>query len=599
MTHAPTWDLVSYFPAFDGPEYRAHLAALQANLERLDALAGALDPVGPENLEAWAEFLLLDEQVLADYSHMASYLGCLTAADSLHEGYKQAQAGFARIGAQFKKAFAPVLEALRNTPEAMVDVLIQRPELAGAAHFIRQLKEEASRTMAPELERLAADLAVDGISAWGRLYNEVSGRLSFRMPGQDAPVPMAQKRSFLEDPDPEIRRQALERSNEAWDGLSHVVAASLNAIAGTRLTLNKRRGIESIIEVALFDAGMERRDLEAMWQAVEAHVQLPWDWMRLKARCLGRERLGFQDLIAPIPQAASRTYSWDEGVQTILSAFDQGYPALANFCRRMLDTRRVEAEKRAGKRPGAFCTTSLKSRESRVFMTFGGRHGDVQTLAHELGHAFHGYTLRDTRPLASMYPMTLAETASTFAERLLQDAILADPNAPAGQKLGLLASRCDDAAIFLCDIRMRYLFEKAFYDERAAGEVPVSRLTELMLAAQDQAFGDSLDPAERDPLFWASKLHFYITGVSFYNFPYTFGYLLSLILCERGRAKGEAFHADYETFLRDTGSGKAAAVVKRSLGDDIGQPSFWAEAMAAIGRDLEQMRQLLAEAGVR
>ncbi|AGW12224.1 M3 family oligoendopeptidase [Megalodesulfovibrio gigas] len=594
MSHTPRWDLGSYFPTFDGPEYRAHLATLQADLDRLNTLAEALAPVSQGTLDAWVEFLLLDEAVLADYSHMASYLGCLTAADSLNEAYKQAQAGFARFGAAYKKVFAPVLDALRTTPDDMLQALIARPELDGAAHFIRQLKEEAGRTMAPELERLAADLAVDGISAWGRLYNEVSGRLTFRMPGQDAPVPMAQKRSLLEDPDPQIRKQALEQSNQAWEEVAHVVAASLNAIAGTRLTLNRRRGIESIIDVALFDAGMEQRDLDAMWQAVEEHLHLPWDWMRRKARCLGREQLGFQDLLAPIPQAESRMYEWDDAVGTMLGAFDRGYPALAGFCRQMLAAQRVEAEKRPGKRPGAFCTTSLRSRESRVFMTFGGRHGDVQTLAHELGHAFHGHTLAQTRPLASMYPMTLAETASTFAERLLQDAILADPAAPAGQKLGILASRCDDAAIFLCDIRMRYLFEKAFYDERAAGEVPVSRLADLMLAAQNQAFADTLAPAERDPLFWASKLHFYITGVSFYNFPYTFGYLLSLILCERGRAKGAAFYAEYEAFLRDTGSGKAAAVVRRTLGDDIGQPAFWAEAMTAIARDLEEMRRLLA-----
>lgn len=597
MTHAPSWDLGSYFPAFDGPAYRDHLTAVQTGLEQLNARAEALAPATPDTLDAWVEFLLQHETVLADYSHMASYLGCLTAADSLHEAYKQAQAGFARLGAAYRKVFAPVMEALRATSDEALEALIARPELEGTEHFLRTLKEESRRTMAPELERLAAELSVDGLGAWSRLYNEVSGQLTFRMPGNEAPVPMAQKRSLLEDPDPQVRRQALEQSNLAWEGMAHVVAASLNAIAGTRLTLNARRGIDSIIDVALFDAAMEQRDLDAMWQAVESHLHLPWDWMRCKARCLGQDRLGFQDLMAPIPQAESRVYSWDDAVGTILGAFDRGYPALADFCRQMLKARHVEAEQRPGKRPGAFCTTSLKSRESRIFMTFGGRHGDVQTLAHELGHAFHGRVLAGTRPLASQYPMTLAETASTFAERLLQDAILADPETPAGQKLGILASRCDDAAIFLCDIRMRYLFENALYEERAAGEVPISRLKELMLAAQDQAFGDTLDLAQRDPLFWASKLHFYIAGVSFYNFPYTFGYLLSLILSERGRARGAAFHADYEAFLRDTGSGKAAAVVRRSLGDDIGQPAFWAEAMTAIARDLDQMRRLLAEAG--
>ncbi len=194
--------------------------------------------------------------------------------------------------------------------------------------------------------------------------------------------------------------------------------------------------------------------------------------------------------------------------------------------------------------------------------------------------------------MAARYPMTLAETASTFAERLLQDALLDDPAADEGTRVAILTARLNDAGTFLCDIRMRFEFEKAFYTERQAGEVSVSRLKELMLAAQRESYGEVLDPEAMDPMFWASKLHFYITGVSFYNFPYTFGYLLSLGLARRLREDGEAFLPRYETFLRRTGSASCEDAAAASLGVDLGRADFWLAALEEVRVDLERFSSL-------
>ena len=594
MARSMKWQLESLIPEFGGQAYDESWARLEQGLDGLEAAALACPPMGRDSAAPWAQVMLRHEELLAGFSHLGTYLHCLAAAHADDEAAAAALGRLSGLKARFTKAFAPVMAALRAVDDGGFAALAAREELAGAGYALLRLREEAGRTMDPALEILAADLGVDGLSGWGRLYDDLSSKLSFPMPDAGGPkmVPMAQKRTLLEDADPEVRREALCSSNTAWESVEHVAAACLNHIAGTRLTLNRHRGVADFLTIPYFDAAVEARTVDAMWAEAARARGLVERYGRLKARLLGKERLGFQDLPAPLPQAQGSRYSWDQGVDLVLGAFDAAYADLGGFAREMLDARRVEAEQRPAKRPGAFCATSLATRESRVFMTFGGGLGDVKTLAHELGHAFHARLLKDARPLASRYPMTLAETASTFAERLLQDRLLADPATSPGVRLAVLGSRLDDALTFLCDIPMRYFFEKSLYTEREQGEVPLSRIKALLLAAQGEWFGEILAPGERDPMFWASKLHFYITGVSFYNFPYTFGWMLSLALAAAAKDQGAAFLPRYEEFLRLSGSDTAENVALRALGRDLRRPEFWALGTELVRADLTRFEEL-------
>jgi oligoendopeptidase F len=135
---------------------------------------------------------------------------------------------------------------------------------------------------------------------------------------------------------------------------------------------------------------------------------------------------------------------------------------------------------------------------------------------------------------------------------------------------------------------MRFLFEKALYSERSSGELTASRFKTLMLEAQQQCFGDVLAEEETDPMFWASKLHFYMTGVNFYNFPYTFGYLLSEGLLVRARQEGKGFFPRYENLLRITGSYPAEEAVKLYTGIDLTADAFWEEAIGSIADEVER-----------
>jgi oligoendopeptidase F len=310
---------------------------------------------------------------------------------------------------------------------------------------------------------------------------------------------------------------------------------------------------------------------------------------------MGLPAIAWYDLEAPLPLPETERIPWERGRDLVRRAFATSYPALAAHVDEALAKRWIEAEPRAGKRPGAYCTGSDLTGESRVFMTYQGALGDVSTLAHELGHSFHHHVLAGTRVLARQYPMTLAETASTFAESVLSAGLLAEPGISAATRAQLLGEVAGDAAAFLLDVPTRFLFETRFYELRSRGEVPASRLSSLMVEAQREVFGEALAVGAEDPHFWASKLHFFIPDLSFYNFPYTFGYLLSRGLYARFAEEGPAFLPRYEAFLRATGGALAHEVARASIGEDLEAPEFWARAVATLEAPIAELEAVLGE----
>jgi oligoendopeptidase F len=489
------------------------------------------------------------------------------------------------------KSFNALREALGRCGDVDFEALAGGPRLADVRFFLERLRQRAAWSMEEVLEGLASDLDVTGLSAWGRLYDQVSGTLEFdlRIEGRETRrLSVSMTRSLLEDPDPAVRRAALDGSNEAWQSRGEVFAACLNAMVGTRLTLDRRRGVAHFLDPALFDAAIGRPTLDALLEAVRARQDVPRRFLAWKARELGRPAVHWSDITAPMRGAGEESLDWAQATARVESAFAGFEPALGAFAREAVEGRWIDHSARTGKRPGGFCSTSPLLHQSRIFLTFQGALGDMATLAHELGHAWHGRVMSDMRPWARRYPMTLAETASTFAEQVVIDAALSHPETGRTERLAMLHGRLLDAVTFLMDIPTRFDFEFSLYEERADGELSVRRLCELMGEAQSRNFGDVLDPDGRNPWFWASKLHFYIIGLRFYNFPYTFGYLFALGLYAVARSEGHAFWDRYTRLLRRTGSAPAELVAREALGVDLGSPEFWNASIDGLAADLER-----------
>ncbi len=595
-TPPTTWTLESYFPTFDGSEYRTFYTDLQREIADARESAGSLGPLVDELVDDWAKLFSKWEDLQMRLGHLDSYLGCLGAADAANEDYQSASAATALLAAELTKFRTGLEGGLAGANDYAWDRLLAHQLTAGGAHTLEHLRTAGAHQMSAAEETLAADLGVNGLSAWSRLYDTVSGKMVWTMPWPDRRgdevLSMSRRRALMSDQNREVRRAAFVAGNRAWKDAEDVAAAAINSLAGARLTLYGRRGQGHFLDQPMHDNAVQAETVHTMFATIAKNYEVPRRILRAGARLQGTERLAWYDLDAP-RFASTTKVEWPEAVALCGGAFDATYPALGDYFRDTMERRWVESEQRPNKRSGAFCTGSSVTSEERIYMTFNDTMSDVNTLAHEFGHAWHSHLLGRLRPCAQSYPMTLAETASTFAETLLSHGLLADPTLTDDRRAFLIDQSTSHAPSYLLNIPVRFHFEERFYEERRAGIVTVSRLKTLMAEAQREVYGDTLSDEGTDPWFWASKLHFFIGELSFYNFPYTFGFLLSQALYAEYARQGPDFLPRYEAFLRLTGSATCEAAVNQALGRDLRDASFWAAGITALEPRIDQLEALI------
>ena len=591
----PRWDVSDVFPDLASRSYAASREGLSADIHRLAALydehdvrAGEARTVDDATVAAFDAVLDATNAVLDRVRLLYAYVSSYVTTDARSD---LAQGELSGLQAELAE-----LAKLRGRLDAWVaslgdEALAARSQVAADhAYPLRRAALRATHQMSEAEEALHADLSLTGSTAWQRLYGTLTSQLSVPVPGSDGTaevLPMSQVRGRAHDADPARRRAAYEAELEAWEAGAVPIIAALNAIKGEAATVNRRRGFVDDLEPALLANGVDRPTLDAMQSACVEAFPAFRRYLRAKAGALGHDGgLPWHDLFAPVGGTPART--WEEATGAVTSSFGSYSPGLAGLARRAVGERWIDAEPRDGKRDGAFCM-GLDGDRSLVLMNFDGSARDVQTLAHELGHAYHNVTLAHRTPLQRQLPMALAETASIFCETILvQDSLAA---ADGDQRLALLEADLQASCQVVVDIHSRFLFEQAFCRARATRTVSADEACALMADAQEATYGDGLHPDLRHPWMWAAKPHYYSSA--FYNWPYTFGLLFGLGLYARYTEDPERFRAGYDDLLSSVGLAGAADLAAR-FDIDVRDGAFWAASLEVVRGRIDELVGLLA-----
>lgn len=289
--------------------------------------------------------------------------------------------------------------------------------------------------------------------------------------------------------------------------------------------------------------------------------------------------------LRPIGNGATRTFTVDESKDYLMEHFAKFSPDLAQMTQEFYEKNYIDVFPRKGKRGGAFCYNLPMIKQSRVMMNFDGSLGSVVTMAHELGHAYHGVQIENHAPLNWEYSMPVAETASTFNENIVMKNVIAE--ATSEEKASLLESELQDTTQIIVDIYSRFLFEKAVFEARDEKFLFSKDLEGLMLDAQKQAYGDGLDHDMLHPFMWICKPHYYSAGLSYYNFPYAFGGLFAKGLYALYLEQPEGFVEKYKAMLKATTVGTVEETAS-FMGVDITQKEFWAKALSLVKKQIDE-----------
>ncbi|MEX2542730.1 MAG: M3 family oligoendopeptidase, partial [Trueperaceae bacterium] len=579
-TDLPRWRLDTIFTDLDTADFQDAVAAVAQGVDDLasyfdeNQVSGDATSIGNAT-EKIEETLRRVEAILVRFRDANAYLQARIDTDAFDDRAQAERSKLRPLGSRIgvlMKRFSAWLGQID------LDEEVAGSELASDHRYALERSQQlAERLLGSEAEELAATLDNSGGGAWAQLHSALIGRgtVAARLPGEgESEHNVAELKQLQYDPQREVRRAAFEAELELLERHEVSYAAAMNSIKGQVGELARRRGWASPLDESLFGNAMNRRSLDALQQACRENFPVFRRYMKAKARFLGLERLSWYDLFAPVSTTKPQQFGWDQAREFVVDNFANYSAGLAAFADRAFGERWMDAPSRKGKVNGAYCMSVPGKRESRVLLNFGGKLDDLFTIAHELGHAFHNDCMfRFGRTnLQRSTPMTLAETASIFCETLAMNALLESADEPS--RLAILEQDLVSTNQIVVDIDSRFRFELGVFERRQERELSVEEIKGIMIDSQTATYGDGLDPNARHPLMWAHKGHYYSSGRSFYNYPYTFGLLFGLGLYRVFRDEPAGFQERYERLLASTGMAEAA-VLGQQFGIDIEDVEFW------------------------
>ncbi|WP_139491818.1 M3 family oligoendopeptidase [Brevibacillus dissolubilis] len=587
-----SWDMSPFFGGeSNSDKQKAFLHNVEGNIKILHNMLQEMNTEeNRQQAASWVELLTGYQDTASQIKELSSFGSCMSAQDLGDQNAKLLVGSVRKVSADFASLRSRLEEVAQNVPQDQWEKLLASPSLKPLAFNLNEIREKAADKMAAELEILANDLSVSGYHAYPDLYNTIVGKMSipYTQDGEEKQLSVSQAANMLLSTDPQVRTAMSEKWEEAWAHNADLFAHALNHLGGFRLALYRHRGWESVLREPVSGSRMTQETLDAMWEAINQGKDRMVEYLNRKAKLLGKEKLGWHDVSVPLGSSETKI-PYDQAAHFIIDQFRQFSPKMADFAQRAFAEGWIEAEDRPGKRPGGFCANFPVSKQSRIFLTYGGTQSNVATIAHELGHAYHNFVTSDLPALTTAFAMNVAETASTFAEIIVADAALKLAKDD-DERILLLEDKLERSVAFFMNIHARFIFEQDFYEHRKNGLVSVGTLNELMVSAQKEAFREAL--ADYHPHFWAAKAHFYNTGVPFYNYPYTFGYLFSLSVYARALEEGTGFEDKYVELLRDTGRMTVEELAQKHLGADVTKTDFWSGGVRLVLEDVEQFLAL-------
>ena len=581
------WDLTKMYSGFDDAKLAADFAQAQALNQELAALlqekpadVGALLVQAVRTAQKRSEKMaLVGEFIFLNLATNAKNEQALAWMDKLMRAQVEMQ--------QTSSAFMRYVSKVEG-----LDALIARePLLKEHEYMLKTMVKDAAHVMDPAIEGPVLKMQMTGGEAWSQLSDQIMAThmVEMEIDGEKQSLPLSTVRGMATSPEATVRRRAYEAELASYPRIELAMAACLNGIKGEALTLCELQHYDTVLDTALDAAKIDRQTLDAMLTAMRESLPAFRRYFRAKARHLGHEGgLPFYDLFAPIG-AAGKTYTLEEARQLLVQVFGQFSEKMSRFIDRAFEEHWIDAFPYEGKQGGAFCAGVHPLGISYVLANFEGSLDSVSTLAHELGHAYHGDCVKHLSILNADYPMTLAETASIFNETMLVAKLQEGANPQ--ERLMLLDQQIGNAAQVVVDILSRFLFESEVIERRKDHTMLPDELKEIMLDAQKQTYGDGLDENALHPYLWACKTHYYSASLHFYTFPYAFGLLFGLGVYERYLEKGEAFLPEYDALLAATGLGDVKDVAAR-VGIDVTDVNFWRKSLSVVEKMIDEMEKL-------
>lgn len=579
------WSLDVLYKGYESEEFQRDFASVAPLIDELNQLANKLDLNHPK--ESLLAVLTLIERFYLLSENLKIYISLRQSCDTTNS---TTVAYANQLSKKCSEATVALTQFNKFIAKLNLDELVDKDEMIKTyEYFLRNVQKDAKHLLSDDVESIISKLNLSGGKAWSNLQEYLTSTVEVDF--NDQKLGLSAIRNLAYHADSKVRKAAYEAELAAYEKIKDPVSFSLNNIKQQVTTLSNLRGYESVLAMTLEDSHMQKATLDAMMKAIESHLPKFWEYLRAKGRKLGyADGLPWYEMFATLGNSSTK-FTPETSKTFLVQHFSSFAPDLAKMVETAFDDQWIDFYPRKGKVGGAFCYGLLPQKQSRILTNFDGSLGDVVTLAHELGHAYHGLNIQSHRPLNTGYSMPVAETASTFNENLIMNCLIGE-TADADEKMGLIDNQLQDLNQIISDIYSRFLFESAIFENVKDGFTFADQCCEIMLESQKKAYGTGLDQSTLNPYMWVCKSHYYSEDLSFYNFPYAFGGLFARGLYAKYKAEGQSFVPKYKAMLKAT-TVMDVEEVASICGIDLTDVSFWDEALNECDRQIDQFIELV------
>ncbi len=583
------WSLNDLYEGINTEKFKKDFESLKSIIKQLKIFADeklADSSNTEQKLVGFIELYTKFEKLIL----LKSYTQLILSVDSENDEANKFSSKFDEI---FSELATPEAKFTKFVSEiSNLDEIIEKSEALKPYTFrLNELKSKGKYMLSEKEEQAIAKMQTTSSKAWRRLWEHITSTLmvDITLDGKAQQLPLTMVRNMAQSDDGAVRKAAYEAELAAYEKIDKSAAHALNSIKAEVITVSKMRGYKSPLEQTLVSSRMSEQTLDALISAIKDNLNIFTKYYKKKAEMLGHKNgLPFYELFAPVSNAEF-SFTYEEAQKFIVKNFSAFSKQFGDYAKKAFDNNWIDAEPKSGKVGGAFCSNLHSIGQSRILANFSGSVDNVLTLAHELGHGYHGEMLKEESALNSHYPMPLAETASIFAETIATNAAIKE--ASGEEALLILENSISSDAQVIVDIYSRFLFEKAVFEKREDGILSVAELKNIMLEAQKAAYGKGLDHNFLHPYMWVCKTHYYYANRNFYNFPYAFGNMFAKGLYSQYQKEGEAFVQKYNNLLAATGKNSVEDVAKMA-GIDLTKKEFWESSLKLIEADIDKFCSL-------
>lgn len=582
------WRLEALYNGFDAV-YESELNQLRKLIKEYDDFAA--NELSGDPIEVMLKYIEMNEKIRSLSSNLYAYPLLVNSTNTKDEVSEKYLDIMDQLFSQLTKPNVSFMKWISNINN-LDTIALTNQKIKENLFHLSQLKIKSNYLLSDAEEILLSKMQLTGGESWSKLQGKLTSNLMVEITTNDETklIPLSEARNLAYHDDGFIRKHAYQQELKAYSTIEDAIAMSISNIKRETNYINEFRGYQSPLEMTLMDSRLREETLHAMIKAMKKYLPEFRRYLKKKAEFLGHENgLPFYDLFAPVG-TSKKVYSYDEAKKIILKNFLSFSPTLSNFAEKSFAENWIDVEPRESKIGGAFCYNLPVINESRILTNFTGSLSNISTLAHELGHGYHGQIIAENSPLNWDYPMPLAETASILCETIVMNSML--DSLEDNEALYVLETDLMGSTQVVVDILSRFFFETELFEKTKEVTLSSKQLQEMMLKAQKYAYGDALDQDYLHPYMWLNKPHYYSPNLHFYNFPYAFGLLYAKGLYAQFIIDKKTFIKKYDAMLKETGKNTIENVASM-MGIDVTTEEFWIDSLEIIKTEIERFCMLV------